>query len=260
MVESEEEEFENSWFSTVTNYSTQEINNAIEYLSDLGAVELIRTFGTAPYSFNTVFLQSRGRYLYHEIEEKNQNLQTNETSLPQRPFNPIGSPYGFKEYDWETVSLHKEDKNKLYVVIGFQFESKFYDTDMLLKNVKNHFQKAVSEYNKRNNSNITLIFEKLGAGYGEHLFNEIARNIIGSDIAVFETSDLNPNVMIELGVALTWGVRVLPLRESTCPKPPSDISGQTWIEHQKSTEKIIDADFEKRLLKMIERTIAQKGR
>jgi hypothetical protein len=68
-------------------------------------------------------------------------------------------------------------------------------------------------YNKKlSKEKITLQFEKLTAGYGEHLFNTIVRSIIGSDIAVFEVSDQNPNVMIELGVALTWGVRVLPLR------------------------------------------------
>ena len=52
---------------------------------------------------------------------------------------------------------------------------------------------------------VQLDFQSLAAGYGGHLFNKIARDIIGADIAVFETSNLNPNVMLEMGVALTWG-------------------------------------------------------
>ena len=64
--------------------------------------------------------------------------------------------------------------------------------------------------------------------------------------------------MIELGVALTWGIRVLPLREKSSPKPPTDISGQTWIEYEKSGEKIIDEEFPKKLEKMIERAISKK--
>lgn len=56
-----------------------------------------------------------------------------------------------------------------------------------------------------------------------HLFNQIARDIIASDIAVFETSDLNSNVMIEMGVAPTWGTRVHPIRRHDAPPPPSDI-------------------------------------
>jgi predicted nucleotide-binding protein len=66
------------------------------------------------------------------------------------------------------------------------------------------------------------------------LFNEIARDIISSDIAVFETSDLNPNVMLEMGVALTWDVRVLPIKKEGQPKPPSDISGQTYADYRDS--------------------------
>jgi hypothetical protein len=41
--------------------------------------------------------------------------------------------------------------------------------------------------------------------------------IIGSDIAVFETTDLNPNVMIEM--SLRWGTRALPIRRHDAPKP-----------------------------------------
>jgi hypothetical protein len=68
-----------------------------------------------------------------------------------------------------------------------------------------------------------LVFRALAAGYGEHLFNQIARDIIAADIAVFETSDLNPTVMLEMGVALTWGVRVLPIKrvnEAIAPSHP----------------------------------------
>lgn len=34
--------------------------------------------------------------------------------------------------------------------------------------------------------NIGLVFKALSAGYGQHLFNEIAGDIISADIAVFE--------------------------------------------------------------------------
>jgi hypothetical protein len=78
----------------------------------------------------------------------------------------------------------------------------------LKKNVKATFEAALVEYHERQmGPSVTLKFKVLGAGYGEHLFNEIARDIISADIAVFDASDLNPNVMLEMGVALTWGVR-----------------------------------------------------
>ena len=94
---------------------------------------------------------------------------------------------------------------------------------------------------------VSMKFKSLGAGYGGHLFNEIARDIISADIAVFDASDLNPNVMLERGVALTWGIPVLPIRASGRPSPPSDVSGQTWVEYEASGKKFLDADHRSKL-------------
>ena len=123
------------------------------------------------------------------------------------------------------------------------------------------FERAVTKYNAQPGAlSAILDFRALGAGYGEHLFNEIARDIISSDIAVFETSDLNPNVMLELGVALTWGVRVLPIKLHTQPKPPSDVSGQTWADYSESAASFADPEHEDKLVRMVERAMRKKGR
>lgn len=57
--------------------------------------------------------------------------------------------------------------------------------------------------NKRPALPISLNSRPLAAGSGEHLLIEIAGDIIGADVAVFDASDQNPNVMIEMGLALT---------------------------------------------------------
>ena len=262
LIERKVKEAQGEQIKQITGLSPEDINDAVAYLEDLGSVEVIKWLGTAPYNFGTVMVNSRGRYLYHEMKKKTDEVEKEEEKklLPKRPVNPVGSPYGFTDDDWEFVSLRREDRSTLNVVFGLQYKSEYYNTDQLINNIKKHFQKAVEMYDeKHSKEKITLQFEKLTAGYGEHLFNTIARSIIGSDIAVFEVSDQNPNVMIELGVALTWGVRVLPLREKNSPKPPTDISGQTWIGHEESGEKIIDEEFHKKLEKMIERAISKKG-
>lgn len=195
-------------------------------------------------------------------EKKTNEIEKSEERrlLPGKPYNPIGSPYGFTYDDWEFVSLRKKNRNTLNVVFGLQYESQYYNTGDLIRNICEHFEEAIKMYNEKHPKNkIKLQFEKLAAGYGEHLFNTIARSIIGSDIAIFEVSNQNPNVMIELGVALTWGVRVLPIKEKNSPEPPSDISGHTWIEHEVSGEKILDEEFHKKLVMMIERAVVRKG-
>lgn len=259
MVESGQDQFENTWLQEQTGLSPRDINDAIDYLSDLGAVKPLRTLGTAPFDFAAVFLQSRGRFLYHET----QNAAPTEeppASLPRRPLNPIGSPYGFTEYDFATVAGQKEDRTTLYVVVGLQFVSECYDTEQLVDNLKSIFRHEVDRYNLVcPTQKIGLNFKQLSAGLGEHLFNQIARDIIGADIAIFETSDRNPNVMIELGVALTWGVAVLPIRKVGCAPTPSDISGQTWIEYENSVASLNTENFQRSVFNMIKRIIGSKG-
>lgn len=261
LIEKNVKQAQGKQIEQIIGLSPEDINDAVDYLVVLGSVEVIRGLGTEPYTFGAIMVNSRGKFLYHEMKKRTDEVEKEKEKklLPERPVNPVGSPYGFTDDDWEYVSLRREDRSTLNVVFGLQYESEYYNTDQLINNIKNYFQKAVEMYNKkRSKEKITLQFEKLTAGYGEHLFNTLARSIIGSDIAVFEVSDQNPNVMIELGVALTWGVRVLPLREKKSPNPPTDISGQTWIEYEESGGKIIDEEFHKKLEKMIERAISKK--
>lgn len=259
LIEKNVKQAQGKQIEQIIGLSPEDINDAVDYLVDLGSVEVIRGLGTVPYTFGAIMVNSRGKFLYHEMKKRTDEVEKEKKLLPERPVNPVGSPFGFTDDDWEFVSLRREDRSTLNVVFGLQYESEYYNTDQLISNIKNYFQKAVEMYNKKlSKEKITLQFEKLTAGYGEHLFNTIARSIIGSDIAVFEVSDQNPNVMIELGVALTWGVRVLPLREKKSPNPPTDISGQTWIEYEESGGKIIDKEFHKKLEKMIERAISKK--
>ena len=170
-----------------------------------------------------------------------------------------GSPFGFKHEDFETIGFRRSQVDVLHVVFGHQFESPHYNSEQLKKQVESWFNRALDWYVKNVPSahKATLEFRSLGAGYGEHLFNQIARDIAAADIAVFDTSDLNPNVMIELGMAIMAGVRVLTIREQGCPWPPSDIQGLTWFEHADSGAKISD-DKREEIGKLIERALRAK--
>jgi len=255
------------------------INDAVALLVDSGYAEWIQTFGTAPYDFNAASITSRGRYEAQRIrasaEESKATAPPERVGLDDRspfanpnsirevilPPSPIGSPYGFTDEDWEAVSERKNQPEILYVVLGHQFESRFFETVTLRQNIQAMLQRSVDKYNgARIKPPLSLDYRALSAGYGEHLFNEIARDIISSDIAIFETSDLNPNVMLEMGVALTWGVRVLPIKLEGQPKPPSDVSGQTWADYRENASAFVDPDHESKLVRMIDRAVRKKGR
>lgn len=254
------------------------VNDAMALLVNSGHAEWIQTFGTAPFDFNAAMITPRGRYEQQRIrvavderrlisrnalEDEQPALGPTQVSvdLAIRPPAPVGSPFGFTDQDWEAVAGRKKDPQRLYTVLGHQFASECFDSAALRRNVESMLQAAVDRYNAVFQlPPIVLHHRTLSAGYGEHLFNEIARDVIGADIAVFEMSDLNPNVMIEMGVALTWGIRVLPIKLEGRPKPPSDVSGQTWADYRDSAAIFVDSDHLEKLVRMIERALRKKVR
>lgn len=264
LAEAPREESGEAWMSgdqirETTNLSPSEINDAINLLVAQGLVEWRQTMGTHPFEFVQVTITSRGRY---EIERRETaGAQVERRIAGTLPPAPLGSPYGFTDEDWEIVTERKSNLNEVRVVLGCPFQSTHFDVNQLRTNIREMFQKAVEEYNQQPNAiQVSLVFDALAAGYGEHLFNEIARDIISADIAVFDTSDQNLNVMIEIGVALTWGIRVLPIKAEGCERSPSDISGQTWADYHDSGREWVDPNHHRKLVRMVERAARKKGR
>lgn len=272
-VESEGEAFaRGDDLCKATNLKPVQINDAIELLHDSGLVERLTTMGTTPYNFYLVKITARGKY---EVERRKALKEAVSATQPDsldllerylavdqtiKPRIPVGSPYGFTYLNWEVVSSRQADKKVLYVVLGCKFKSSHYDTKELRKNVKSMFELAVQRYNKENRgASISLEFIPLHAGYGGHLFNAIAQDIISSDIAVFETSDLAPNVFVEVGVALTWGSRVFLIKNKGCPPPPSDISGHTFADYLDNAKTFVDSQHKENLYRMVEHAIRSKG-
>jgi len=264
----EERRYDGNEINKMTGIESRDINDAVEFLDDRSLIETLKAIGTKPYRFALIEVNSRGRYVYYEtqkqIEESDRfskesvSVKLSENVSATSPL-PAGSPFGFTDQDWEYVQTLKRMENILYVVMGMQFESEKYDTEELKRNIKFQFENAVENYNKKSGlEKIVLNFKPLSAGYGEHLFNQIARDIISSDIAVFETSDSNPNVMVELGVALTWGIRVLPLLKDGGSTPPSDLSGLTWVKYRNNGSEFISDFHDDEMVSMVERAIQKK--
>lgn len=261
-MEGNPQDIAGSRIKDATGLSPPEINDAVTILVESGLAEWHQTLGTTPYHFSGVSITPRGRF---ELERNRAVDQDGSgATVPDKttvlPPSPIGSPYGFRDEDWEAVAEAKSNTHQLRVVMGYQFRSDHYDSAQLKRHIRSMFEEAVAEYRAKPGAiPIELDFRPLEAGYGEHLFNEIARDVISADIAVFETSDLNANVMVEMGVALTWGVRVLPIKVEGQPKPPSDISGQTWADYRDDGSRFVDDGHVAKMVRMIERALRKKG-
>ncbi len=255
---------EGAAISEATRLEPADVNDAVTLLVQADLAKWLRALGTAPYAFAGATITPRGRYALQESRASRTTSPAAENRIAPielRPPVPVGSPYGFTDEHWETVARRKSETGVLYVVLGTQFESANYDTQALRTNIEVMFGTAIAAYRAQSgDAQLSLRFIALAAGYGEHLFNEIARDIIGADVAVFDTSDLNPNVMLEMGVALTWGVRVLPIKRKGTDKPPSDVSGQTWADYENSAMSFVDPEHQEKLAAMVDRVVRMKVR
>lgn len=250
--------FEGPPLMAALDLTPQDLNDAVDLLEENGYVETSRYLGTHPFRFKDVALTPLGR-----VEAERLQHEGDEAPPPgaiDRSPTPIGSPFGFQDEDWESVERDRSDGLHLIVVFGHQWNSALFDTDVLRENVGKMMNAALADAIDTipGRPAVVLDYRPLKGGYGGHVFNEIARDIIGADIAVFDTSDFNSNVMIELGVALTWGTRVLPIRENSTPIPPSDISGQTWTTYTDSGASWTDPDHHKKLVSLVARALRKK--
>jgi len=263
MVESGRTDFASDWLQRQSGLSPPAVGDALDYLDDLGAIRAIGRNEGSPFGFRTAWLQSRGQFLYRAIRAQQDAAggDGHDALLPERPPNPVGSPHGFTADDWQAVALRKDDPRTLYVLLGLQFVSPHYNPRALTRHVRSHFEEAVRRYNERHrDETIAVHFERMLAGLGTHGFSRIARDILSADVAVFETSDWNPNVMLEMGIALTWGVAVVPLRRAAARPIPSDVSGQAYVLHEQSAALILSEAFGSQLLDLIEQVMRTKGR
>lgn len=279
--ENPKEEYGAESLSEATGMSFEDLALATTELSEVGVIFVQRAHFAYATGFISIALKSSGlanfeRYVLHKETVGNNQVEASLDRFPLTPtssreassklekkmneaYKIVGSPYGFQEDDWSAIIAAKKDIHSLNVVLGMQFESQFYDTTVLIENIEKYLNKAVKLYNEINRDNrIHLNYKQLKSGIGEHLFNNIARDILSSDISFFETSDNNSNVMIEMGIALTCGALVVPIRLKDRPVPPSDISGQTWIEYQDSAKVFPNIDLDNMLKDMITKAIKKK--
>ncbi len=221
-----------------TGMSQDEVDNALRYLVYVDAARRYdedgpETFGLSGQRSFEEFAQLERRIFFDDMRARPRSKSSSVTQIPLTPF-------GWGPADPEVVARKRLRTDRLYAVMGLQYKSHFYDAKRLVRNVRKMLSRTVKATNEaRPGNQVKLRFKKLAGNLGEHVFSSVARSIVGADIAIFDASDCNPNVMIELGVALTHGVTVVPLRAKKCKKLPSDISGLMWLRYENSFSTVL---------------------
>ena len=133
----------------LTGLTPQEINDAVSILIDATYVEWLQELGTHPFDFSCVWITPRGKLEYERSKKEYEQSSSPTKTMIHEPLTPVGSPYGFKDEDWETVAEKKSRANTLSVVFGYQFKSGLYDTARLRENVENSFKSVTAEKKPR---------------------------------------------------------------------------------------------------------------
>src|SRR5258708_735840 len=126
-------------------------------------------------------------------------------------------------------------KRILKVFVGYQIKSKFHSSSGL-KEVMS--KKLCAVVKKR--LGITLAFQfgdKFNAG--DFLFSQVQGAINNCEVAIFDISENNPNVMIEVGMALGAKKFTIILKNESSIKDfpvPSDIKAFIYVPYKKIEE------------------------
>lgn len=150
----------------------------------------------------------------------------------------------FDESALERIAKRRQAKSKVFIVFGYQFESQYYDSSELRKNISARLSRLQNLFSDLDGLDFSLEFRPLKGGLGKHVFEDILVDIASADIAIFEVSDQNPNVFLEMGVALSHGVPIIPLRHKDSKRIPSDISGLMWVMYDDNGQIILDENFD----------------
>ena len=127
------------------------------------------------------------------------------------------------------------------VVLCCQFESPHYDLAQLMATV----QRAVDAADDQE-ARVDVQFKCLKDGEpGAEITKEIKDAIAGAGIVILEISDLNPNVLMELGAAWQADKPMILLREASVAEEPLpfNISGLRWETYRHDRLNVLEANL-----------------
>lgn len=132
------------------------------------------------------------------------------------------------------VSNQTIDTNPYIFFIGYQINSLWYKQHTMLA-LGNFICESLKNDLKKNN--LQILHRPFGFEEGIHIFCDACKIIQKSILCIFEISDLNSNVMLEIGKSLYKNIVLL--KNKGAEHPPSDIRGVYYEEYDNEEELIV---------------------
>jgi hypothetical protein len=178
------------------------------------------------------------------------------TALMQR------SPFlAFKRDELEKLEQRQRSKKKLYVRFGYQWLDDSGGTKKHLSiALRNKLRLIFEDASKTENTNgYTLNYASLRGEAGKPLLHRIVFDILSADLLFFDVTEINANVMFELGIAYAANARLFLLRKNGAKKQlPSDLAGLTYSDYELGRDLVVDSFFEQDVKSVMQKTIKTK--
>ena len=129
------------------------------------------------------------------------------------------------------------NRNVVRVFVAYQFRSSHFKRSEIDKAIVDACEKAQEDINRGRKEQIKIRPIAQDLLSGETINKQILAKIAGADFCIFEVSDNNPNVMIEMGYALGMGKKCVYLQyeEQPLSSIPSDLSGLYILRYDEET-------------------------
>lgn len=135
----------------------------------------------------------------------------------------------------------------IIITLCYQFESDFYSNKLLKNTIISATQAAEDML-----TDVNMAFEDIEeAIHSTEVRQNVTTSIRKADIVIFEISDLNHNVMYELGIANTLGKPIILLREESSKNDlPSDVNQFIYLKYNKNRMDTLIMDLSKKIKKL----------
>lgn len=134
----------------------------------------------------------------------------------------------------EYCTAQEISRNPYIFFIGYQVNSEYYEQTSMNALGGRICEGLKSDLKKYN---LQISFEPFGFEPGIHILCDICKIIQKSILCIFEISDLNPNVMLEIGKSQYKNLFLL--RNQRSKKPSSDLGGISYDEYDNDKELVV---------------------
>ena len=128
-------------------------------------------------------------------------------------------------------------KRKVKIFVGYQIESRYHEVDK----IKEAINKVKGKVEMEENVDIGIQYGEFPAG--RFLFSEVFNAIRNCEIAIFDISENNANVLIEVGIAYGNNRYVILLKNELSKeehKVPSDVGAFIYVPYENNDAISID--------------------